>query len=435
VAAGLGAVALVVAAVLWAPWRAQDEAQAVGPALVVVPFQGLGGGEGGRLLAHGLTNGLVIDLMRFDGLQVFAAPPGGAGEAALPAAAAGAPAYVVTGGVEREADRVRVTARLADRASGEVVWGQRYDRALTTADVVAVEDELVAGIAGRLAQVYGVVNAAAVRQLSRTIPATLFAYDCVQQAFAFRRTFDLDLHPSVRACLEESVRRDPGYAGAWAMLAFAHLDAARFGLVEPAARAGELDAGLAAARRAVELAPEGVRSLQSLAALLHGPGDFDEAERVQRRAIALNPHDPESLAQLGWRLTARGRWDEGARLQQEAIDRSLVVPTWYHETLAYSLYLGGRFGRARDAAERAAPDCCGLGYAALALAEAALGHAAAARKALDEAIRQEPLLKSDPVEFWARLQVSPDVIARLNAGLAKAGLKVPPSSGHTKPRP
>jgi TolB-like protein len=427
-AAGCAVLALVAAAAaIWATWRADGGPQAVGPVLVVVPFQSLGGGEGGQLLADGLTNGLIADLMRFDGLQVFAAAPGGDAAVPLPAAAAGAPTYTVSGGVERAPDRARVTARLTDRLSGEVLWSERYDRPLTTGDIVGVEDELVAGIASRLAQVYGVVNTAAALRLARTPPATVFAYDCVQRAFAYRRTFDLDRYPAVRACLEESVRRDPGYAGAWAMLAFAHLDAARFGLVEPAARPGELDAGMAAARRAVELAPDGVRSLQSLAALLYGTGDFDEAERVQRRAIALNPHDPEGLAQLGWRLTARGRWDEGARLLQQAVDRSLVVPSWYHENLAYSLYLGGEFGRARDQAELAKPSCCGFGYTALALTEAALGRVEAARTALAQAIRASPLLERDPVEYWARFQASPEVIARLNAGLAKVGLRLPPS--------
>ena len=70
-----------------------------------------------------------------------------------------------------------------------------------------------------------------------------------------------------------------------------------------------------------------------------------------------------------------------------------------------------------------------------ALTEAALGHAAAARSALNEAIRRSPLLERDPVEFWARFQASPDVIARLNAGLAKAGLRLPPpSTSDTSPR-
>ena len=118
-AAGLLAVALIGVVAAWS-WSGGPTAQSAGPALIVVPFEGLSGGEGGELLATGLTNGLITDLMRFDALQVFAAKPGDDGRAPLPAAAADAPAYIVTGGVERGADRVRVTARLTDRESGEV---------------------------------------------------------------------------------------------------------------------------------------------------------------------------------------------------------------------------------------------------------------------------------------------------------------------------
>jgi tetratricopeptide (TPR) repeat protein len=185
----------------------------------------------------------------------------------------------------------------------------------------------------------------------------------------------------------------------------------------------------------VALAPQGVRGLQSLAALRFARGEYDEAERVQRQAVALNPHDPESLAQLGWRLMARGKWEEGGTLLQEAIDRSMVVPAWYHESLALALYLGGDLQRARDEAELGKEDCC-PGYATLAITEAALGNAAAARAALDEARRQSPLLFRDPAAYWANFQGAQEVIERLNAGLAKAGLRMPQSSlgvGHTGP--
>ena len=423
-AGGLCVLALIGVA-SWSAWWSGRQAQAPGPALIVVPFQGVRGGEGGRLLADGLTSGLIADLMRFEPVQVFLAEPSGDAGARLPGAAADAPAYVVTGNVERQPNQLRVTARLTDRVSGQVLWSQRYDQALTAATVRDVQDDISTGIASRLAQDYGVVQLAAARQLAGTVPKTMLTYDCIQRARAYRLHFDPNDYPPVRACLEEAVRREPGDAGAWAMLAFAHMDAARYWLVEPSVRAGELDAGLAAARRAVGLAPESVRSLQSLAALLYARGEFADAERVQRQAIALNPHDPESVAQLGWRLVVRGRWDEGGQLLQTAIDRSLVTPTWYHLDLAFALYLGGEFDRARDAAERARGSCCGYDYVALALTEQALGRTASARRALEEAIRRAPLLEQDPVAFWSRFQVAPEVIQRLNAGLVQAGLELP----------
>ena len=390
--------------------------------MLVLPLEAAGD-DGSRLLASGLTGELIATLMRFDALQVFAGVPPDQGGAALPPAAAGAPAYVVAGRVGREPGRIRVTVRLTDRASGRVLWSGSYDRALTTGDIFDLEAELAASIAGRLAQPYGVIPEAAAKGLGEGRPESLTAYDCVQRALAYRQTFAKELYPPVRSCLEEAVGSDPGYADAWAMLAFAHLDAARYGLVEPAARPGEMAAGVEAALRAVALAPDRVRPWQALAALRFMSGDYDEAERVQRRAIALNPDNPESLAQLGWRLMARGRWDEGATYLQDAIDRSVRVPVWYYSTLASALYLKGDVAEALDAAELGKGDCCGIGHAVLAIAEAAAGHPAEARAALDEALRQAPDLGRDPRAFWANLRRSDEVIDRLDAGLAQAGLE------------
>ena len=91
-------------------------ARASEPAVLVLPLEAAGDDDS-RLLASGLTGELIATLMRFDALQVFAGVPPDQGGAALPAAATGAPAYVVAGRVGREPGRIRVTARLTDRAS------------------------------------------------------------------------------------------------------------------------------------------------------------------------------------------------------------------------------------------------------------------------------------------------------------------------------
>ena len=106
---------------------------------------------------------------------------------------------------------------------------------------------------------------------------------------------------------------------------------------------------------------------------------------------------------------------------------------WYPESLAVALYLGGDLQRARDEAELGKAQCCD-GYAILAIMEGALGHAAAARAALDEAVRQLPQLARDPVAYWGDFQAAPEVIERLNAGLRKAGLQLPAPSGDLKQR-
>ena len=83
-ATALGAVLAAVGTTVW-PWLAhapadQDAAQAAGadrqlrgPAVVVSPFEDLTGTEPGRLLAGGLTQELIINLLRFEDLRVYSA--------------------------------------------------------------------------------------------------------------------------------------------------------------------------------------------------------------------------------------------------------------------------------------------------------------------------------------------------------------------------
>jgi hypothetical protein len=96
-----------------------------------------------------------------------------------------------------------------------------------------------------------------------------------------------------------------------------------------------------------------------------------------------------------------------------------------------ALYLKGDYERALDAAELDGGECCGLRYAGLAITKAAIGQLEEARADLDEAVRQAPLLGRDPRAFWAAWQNSDEVIDRLDAGLAQAGLEA--ARGPTSP--
>jgi TolB-like protein len=60
---------------------AGEPTQQAGPAVIVLPFQPLAGGEGGQLLASGISAGLMADLRRCDGLQVFVGLPESQGAA------------------------------------------------------------------------------------------------------------------------------------------------------------------------------------------------------------------------------------------------------------------------------------------------------------------------------------------------------------------
>jgi adenylate cyclase len=109
--------------------QAPADLQLEGPAVVVAPFENLSGTEAGRLLAGGLTQELITDLMRFQDLRVYAATsndlwtkdPAGFSEQLQVA-------YEVKGSVLRAPDRIRVAVQLLELGSGRYVWSETYDR-------------------------------------------------------------------------------------------------------------------------------------------------------------------------------------------------------------------------------------------------------------------------------------------------------------------
>ena len=82
---------------------------------------------------------------------------------------------------------------------------------------------------------------------------------------------------------------------------------------------------LAAANRAIELAPNDafVRGIAARAAWMACQPDQMRIET--RRAIALNPNDPQNLGPLGTLMAASGFWDEGVSIAEKGI--ALTAPS------------------------------------------------------------------------------------------------------------
>jgi TolB-like protein len=399
-----------------------------GPALIVLPFEALGLGGDDRVLAEGVSQQLISDLMRFSALRIYSPSASFREEAAADPRELGrrlGVSYVLTGSVSAAAPSVRVTTQLTDAGTGQVRWSRTFDRTLTPGDLLAVQGDIAAGIAAALGQPYGVVkNDVTARVLSGSA-ATMPSYACVLRAYAYRRSFATELYAPVRACLEAAVARDPGYSDAWALLGWLRLDAVRFGYADKAAVAATSAGALAAARRATELDPKRVLALQALAAVEYYAGDHEGSERDQRAALALNPNDPDTMAQLGWRLAARGNWDEGIPLLRQAIDRTIDPPGWYFHLVAVGQFLHGDFEGMLATAERAAVDGSALSQSFIAIAQGALGHREAAAEALARMAAVDPRLARDPAAVYREHQTIPSTVDALVGGLRKAGWSPP----------
>ena len=78
---------------------------------------------------------------------------------------------MLEGAIQREGDRVRVTAQLIEAPTGTHIWSDRWDRPAT--DVFTVQTELAEHVAAKLAGDTGIVISAEREAVKRKRPSDL----------------------------------------------------------------------------------------------------------------------------------------------------------------------------------------------------------------------------------------------------------------------
>jgi TolB-like protein len=183
--------------------------------LAVADFDNLSTDPADNWIGSGMAESLSADLSRVAGLQVVArerwlkarATAGDSGDALSVAQALGT-RWLLAGGFQRLGPRLRLTARVADVASSQVVWADKVDSGIE--EIFAVQDRMAASVASAL-------------HLDRPTPQPvrpqLSAYECYARG---RRLFDrLDKSSIEQAddLYTQAIALDPACAPAYSGLA------------------------------------------------------------------------------------------------------------------------------------------------------------------------------------------------------------------------
>lgn len=332
-----------------------------GPTLAVLPFDNLSGDPSQEYFSDGISDELITVLSRFDQLRVLARNTTvGYRKKAIEMQELGRQLdaqYVIEGSFRRVPDQISVTAQLIDARTGTHVWAQTFERPTTSISVFSVQNDIAHHIGAAIGDIRTGAVAKAELERTRAKSATeLSSYECVLQGYqASAAQTAAEPMRRARACLEATVKRDPNYAEAWAILT-------RILQIQYSWGTGldDNDRGinlvpriLEAGNRAVELAPENVAAHFALF-FAYSVTCQTERMRVETdRVLAINPNDANALALLGSLLAYAGDWDYGRKLVEKGLALAgPAAPSWWWWAIAKDHYRKGEYAKALEVFQR-----------------------------------------------------------------------------------
>jgi TolB-like protein/class 3 adenylate cyclase/Tfp pilus assembly protein PilF len=291
------------------------------PGIAVLPLDNIGYDEATNRLADGLTEDIITDLARFQGILVIARNSTMIYKGkAVDVRQVGKDlnvGYVLEGSIQKRADQIRITAQLINADTGAHIWADSWDRPL--ADTFAVQTEIAERVAGSLASTTGGESIAAdqIRKLKGRPPASLTAYDDYLLAVEGDIIFTKESMFAGVDYATKAIALDPAFARAYGIRARLEYNTTHYGVdYETAMRAMEADA-----RRAVELDPNDPETRGAWTWYLFNRGRNAESEIEVRKALEVNPSNVGVLNMASSIFAFNGHPDEGARLA----DRSLRI--------------------------------------------------------------------------------------------------------------
>ncbi len=285
--------------------------------IAVLYFENLSGVREDEYLRDGVTEDIITELSKIQGLKIFSRPtvlpyrdkpvtPAQIGQQLRAA-------YVLAGSLRRAGNRLRINAQLVDTHTDFPVWSERYDREM--ADVFELQDE----IAHKIAEALRITLTPQEQEALAAKPTeNLQAYDLYLRGRSYaRRHTRQDLEFALQM-FENAVAQDPGFALAHAAIAQVcahyHYNYER--------QQTWLDRSLEASRKAMALQPQLPEVKVAQAWIFYAKGDYGEAVRLTQEAVE-RTRDCEGAFYLMMRaMFASGRNQELAAIADTALEAS-----------------------------------------------------------------------------------------------------------------
>jgi eukaryotic-like serine/threonine-protein kinase len=255
--------------------------------LAVLPLLDLSPEPGGDYFVDGLTEALISAVARLGGVRVTSRTSSMCYKnthKAVPLIAQELNVdSILEGSVVRSGDRLRLTCRLIDPRTEDLLWTDCFDRHVH--DVLSLHDDITHAIAPNVRAHIRDHSQAAVKTARHLNPESYDSY--LRGRFFWNKRNEANLKKAIE-CFQHALDLDPLYAPAYAGIADSYFYLGySFGRMDPNVA---MPRAKAAALRALELDPHLADAHCSLA-LVQSVYDWDwaAAESSYQRALALNP--------------------------------------------------------------------------------------------------------------------------------------------------
>jgi serine/threonine protein kinase len=391
--------------------------------VAVLPFKHGSGNAELTALAEGITEDILTGLSRFSYLKVISqSSTSRFANVSVDVRSAGrglGARYLLEGSIRQAGSRLRIAAQLVDAISGVHLWAETYDRPFQAEAIFELQDDVAPRIVSTIADMNGILAHSMSEALRSRAPDQLTPYEALLRSFSYWERLTAEEHAAARAALEHAVEQAPNYADCWAVLSMLYGDEYKTGFN---VRPDSLDRSLAAARRAVELAPSNPLAPLSLASVLFFRKERQAFRSAAERAIALNPLDGGTTAFLGMLIACSGDWERGCTLVEHAMQLNSHHLGWYWCAAAYNAYRKSDYRGALDIALKINTRGIWGAILVLAAAHGQLGEREAAQAAVRELLALMPYfaatVRQECEKWW-----EPQLVEHLLDGLRKAGLK------------
>ena len=308
--------------------------------VAVLPFTNVTGDSDLDYFALALTELLESRLGSIKALRVAGRESAGAMARETPGDATGPTATVdglITGSIDRRADRLRVNIRLMRAGQPDPIWSESYDRPLNEA--FALQGVIARDIAQEIRVTLSEDERARLNRAYRPDPQAQDNY--LRARVLMHRQERAPLQEAQRL-LEDAVARDPGYQLAFAALARCYISLQGVGLLHPAEAAEK-------ARRAAQAALAIDDNAEAQLSIAHVSFMFDwdwaAAEAAFRRALELNPSLSEARNRFSRFLAAAGRTQEALEQAQAGLQID-PLSLEMHEATAMAHYYDRNYAEA-----------------------------------------------------------------------------------------